>query len=303
MGSRAELIQFYFGLGLTHKEIVLCLGFRHNVQISERHLRRLLRIMGLYRRKELSDILDVAVYVDQELSKSGQLHGYRWMHLKCIQNGFVVNQETVRLLIKMFDPVGVELRKRRRLRRRQYYNKGPDFTWHMDGYDKLSPYGICIHGCVDGFSRNIVWLEAYRTNSDPKVIGSYYVNAIKIRNQCPRLIRADRGTENGHVRQIQHFLRSNANDSFAGENSFMYGRSTSNQRIESWWGILRKQNAQFWMNLFEQIKDEGLFSGNFLDKSLIQFCFLNIIQVRNRFSGNQFSCFEFLIFYCMQTAP
>ena len=65
MGSRAELIQFYFGLGLTHKEIVLCLGFRHNVQISERHLRRLLRIMGLYRRKELSDILDVAVYVDQ----------------------------------------------------------------------------------------------------------------------------------------------------------------------------------------------------------------------------------------------
>ena len=65
MGSRAELIPLYFGLGLTHKEIVLCLGFRHNVQISERHLRRLLRIMGLYRRKELSDILDVAVYVDQ----------------------------------------------------------------------------------------------------------------------------------------------------------------------------------------------------------------------------------------------
>ena len=117
-------------------------------------------------------------------------------------------------------------------------------------------YGwVGIHGCVDGFSRNIVWLEAYRTNSDPKVIGSYYGNAIKIRNQCPILIRADRGTENGHVRQIQHFLRSNANDSFAGEKSFMYGTSTSNQRIESWWGILRKQNAQFWMNLFEQIKD------------------------------------------------
>ena len=110
------------------------LGFPGYVQIPERHLRRLLRIMGLYRRKELSDILDVAVYVDQELSMSRQLHGYRWMHLKCIQNGFVVNQDTIRLLIKkMFDPVGVELRKRRRLRRRQYYNRGPDFTWHMDG--------------------------------------------------------------------------------------------------------------------------------------------------------------------------
>ena len=66
MGSRAELIHFYFGLGLTHKEIVLCLVFRHKIQLSERRLRRLLRIMGLYRRKELSDILvDVAAYVDQ----------------------------------------------------------------------------------------------------------------------------------------------------------------------------------------------------------------------------------------------
>ena len=60
--------------------------------------------MGLYRRKELSDLLDVTVYVDQELSKYVELHGYRWLHLKCLQNGFVINQETIRLLIKMFDP-------------------------------------------------------------------------------------------------------------------------------------------------------------------------------------------------------
>ena len=60
--------------------------------------------MGLYRRKELSDLLDVTVYVDQELSKIVQLHGYRWLHLKYLQNGFVINQETIRLLIKMFDP-------------------------------------------------------------------------------------------------------------------------------------------------------------------------------------------------------
>ena len=36
----------------------------------------LFRIMGLYRREELSDII-LAVAVDQELSKFGQLHGYR----------------------------------------------------------------------------------------------------------------------------------------------------------------------------------------------------------------------------------
>lgn len=30
--------------------------------------------------------------------------------------------------------------------------KGPDFVWHIDGYDKLKPYGFTIHGCVDGLA-------------------------------------------------------------------------------------------------------------------------------------------------------
>ena len=28
--------------------------------------------------------------------------------------------------------------------------QGPDFVWHLDGYDKLKPYGFPIHGCIDG---------------------------------------------------------------------------------------------------------------------------------------------------------
>ncbi len=28
--------------------------------------------------------------------------------------------------------------------------QGPNFVWHLDGYDKLSQYGLCIHGCIDG---------------------------------------------------------------------------------------------------------------------------------------------------------
>ena len=30
------------------------------------------------------------------------------------------------------------------------YNKGPNYIWHIDGYDKLSPFGLTIHGCIDG---------------------------------------------------------------------------------------------------------------------------------------------------------
>lgn len=100
------------------------------------------------------------------------------MHLKCLQEGFVVRQETVRVLLKILDPNGVNLRKRRRLRRRQYFNKGPNYLWHIDSYDKLKPYGIAISGCIDGFSRHIMWLNAGKTASDPRVIAGYFISTV-----------------------------------------------------------------------------------------------------------------------------
>lgn len=49
----------------------------------------------------------------------------------------------------------------------------------MDAYDKLTPYGIAISGCIDGFSRKIIWLRVGRTASNPKVIAGYYIQAVK----------------------------------------------------------------------------------------------------------------------------
>lgn len=169
-----------------------------------------------------------------------------------------------------------------RLRRRQYANKGPNFLWHIDGYDKLKPYGIAISGCIDGYSRYIIWLQASYTNNDPKVIANYYLNAVEEYGGCPQTVRTDMGTENGRIEHMQTFLRDNLRN----ENvlpAFIYGTSQHNQRIEAWWSILRKHNAQFWMNLFETLKDNNLFNGNIIDKSLVQFCFLSIIQVKFHF--------------------
>ena len=134
--------------------------------------------------------------------------------------------------MKILDPEGIAARKRHRLRRRQYKSKGPNFVWHIDSYDKLKPYGIAINGCIDGFSRNIVWLEASTTNSDPKVVAYYYIQAVKRKAGCPRRIRSDMGTENTYIEQMQIFLRWNHQDEMTEPKSFLYGKSTHNQRIE-----------------------------------------------------------------------
>lgn len=164
-----QLVHRYYSLGFEHKEILAYLNTLHNIPISLRTVKRILAKLHLYRRKHFSSIEDVVRFMEREIQKSSQLHGYRWFHLKCIQNDLVITQSIVRDLLWYLDPQGMEIRKRKRLRRRQYYSKGPNFLWHMDSYDKLKPYGICINGCIDGFSRQIIWLRAGPTSSDPKV--------------------------------------------------------------------------------------------------------------------------------------
>ena len=213
------------------------------------------------------------------------------MHLKCyrfrsvaqIQNdvcqvyGIKARKEDIRLILKELDPLGVEERRSRCLRRRSYYAKGPNYIWHVDGYDKLKPYGLCISGCIDGFSRKIVYLNVYHTNNNPRVIGGYFLQSVKECGGCPHIVRGDFGTENGHVQDFQHFLQQHDTDSLV-QTAYIEEASTLNQRIESWWGFLRKECDQFWMDLLD-LSQRGSYDGSFFDKSLIQFCFTSLIQV------------------------
>ena len=97
------------------------------------------------------------------------MHGHRWMHRKCLECGLCVSRDTVYYLLQILDPRGIRLRKKGRLKRRQYFAKGPNYLWHLDSYDKLKPFGLCISGCIDGFSRQLIWLNVYHTSSNPRV--------------------------------------------------------------------------------------------------------------------------------------
>ncbi|CAG2227927.1 unnamed protein product [Mytilus edulis] len=187
------------------------------------------------------------------------------MHMKSLDQGLIVDQETVRQLMLILDPIGVMQRKRRRLNRRMYFNTGPNYTWHIDSNDKLKPYGIVINGCSDGFSRLIVWCKP-QGNGKAASVTNHFIKAIQCRSGCPTIVRTDMGVENGIVQAMQKFLRRNHNDSRSGNNSVICGDSRLNQRIESWWNILRKQSLQFWIDLFQQMIQDGIFQATFLTK-------------------------------------
>lgn len=71
------------------------------------------------------------------------------------------------------------------------------------------------------------------------------------------MLRCDRGSENAKVAYIQPFLRRHGTDPQSGSKSFQYGRSVSNQRIEQFWGTMRKWCTDWWICFFKMLKEEG----------------------------------------------
>ncbi|WAR13237.1 hypothetical protein MAR_027417 [Mya arenaria] len=76
------------------------------------------------------------------------------------------------------------------------------------------------------------------------------------------------------TRKLQLWLRRNAENG----NAYIECASTLNQRIECWWGYLRRQHVQYWKNKLRQLQEDSEFSGSAVDKSLVQFCFMAILQ-------------------------
>ena len=68
-------------------------------------------------------------------------------------------------------------------------------------------------------------------------------------------------------------------DNLAGHNSFIQGKSSANQRIESYWSKLRQGGGGWWMDFFKDLRDSGIFKDHdLLHRECLRFCFMNVLQ-------------------------
>ena len=133
---------------------------------------------------------------------------HRFWHSLKTNYGIIVQGDIVMNIWKEIDPKGTNMRKACCLRRKKYVFEGPNYCWHPDDYDKLKPYGFPIHGCIDGYSRQILWLKVTKSNSNAKVPAAYYVDNMKELGVCPKLPQTDCGTENVLMARIQRRLQA-----------------------------------------------------------------------------------------------
>ena len=165
--------------------------------MSLRTLKRRLKVLGLNKSHATAPAAVTKQIIEREIEGPSTLRVYRsmWNKLRTTYN-IITPRDSVMEILREVDPLRSNERQSRNLERRCYRSNGSNETWHVDGYDKLKPYEFPIHGYIDGFSRKIIWLKVCRTNNDPKIPASFYIQTVQHFKYCPSKVQTDCGTEN-----------------------------------------------------------------------------------------------------------
>ena len=108
---------------------------------------------------------------------------------------------------------------------------------------------MIVHGCIDGFSRLIVYLKIAPNNLATTVLKCFRQGVQEY--GLPSHVRMDRGGENSEV--VRFML--NHPDRGPGRGSVITGRSVKNQRIERLWRDLYAGCISYFYDLFYSLED------------------------------------------------
>ena len=76
------------------------------------------------------------------------------------------------------------------------------------------------------------------------------------------------------VFSVQTFFRRNHAESLSGNSSFQYGKSVSDQRIEAWWSILKRDTLKTRINYFKDLRESGVYDdSDIIHVETLRFCF------------------------------
>jgi len=142
----------------------------------------------------------------------------------------VIVRRDLRLHLQMKNPDGNELQRQSTLRKRgQFIVKGPNCVWSIDGHDKLSRFEFEIYGCIDAYSRYIIWCFMGHYNRTQISVSKYYLETLCTMGNFSKLIRSDMGRELALLCASHLSLRRTEKPDLPSHKPYSFGTSTKNQ--------------------------------------------------------------------------
>lgn len=214
----------------------------------------------LYSLEQLNDrFLRTYERIHQIASTFGRAWGRSLMLTQLQLEGFDVRRDDVQAALQSLNEQyardrGIHFKKKRR---HEAIFQGPDDVWSVDGHDKFSRYGLTIYAAVDAHSRRLLWIYVGPANRIQICVAKQYLEAVRTYNVCPQRIRSDRGTETVMMANFQWaFYRQHLRNTGCTneevekakfQKAYLFGTSTRNIRIESFWGRLLKHQTYCWL--------------------------------------------------------
>ncbi|XP_033101239.1 uncharacterized protein LOC117104496 [Anneissia japonica] len=241
-----EQLLFFVENGFTVKDMSKLLN------VSKRTIERRLKEADISLKKKYSEITDD--HLDNKIEYillSFPNSGWKSVLAHLTADGIIVQRNRVRDSLHRVCPER-RLLSARVTRVRRYSVTSPLSLFHMDGNHKLIRWRFVVHGCVDGYSRAIIYLRC-NTNNKSATVLTCFMEAVQIWG-LPSRVRGDMGVENVDVCR---FMLNHPNRG-PGRGSYITGRSVHNTRIERLWRDVFEGVLGSWYSFFSNMENLGL---------------------------------------------
>ncbi|KAG8722538.1 hypothetical protein FRC09_006114 [Ceratobasidium sp. 395] len=207
------------------------------------------------------------------------------------EEGIKITEEIMVQWMHTYEPEATVARRANRLKRKRFWAAGVNDLWCIDQHDKLARFKLRLHACVEPYSGMIIWLRVWWSNSNPRLICHYYLDAVRTLGFIPLVTQSDPGSENFGVANAHTALRHLYDPSLQGTIQHRTMRGHNNIKSEILWKETRRHGSPG----IENVLDLGLINHwydpeNPLHALLFRWLFVPWVQseldaIRNMFNN------------------